>query len=70
MKQSDFDKNFIRRETPKTKFEDHEPSLNRYQKMAYTRWAKKYGYRTWQGYLTARQGYKWKDYTYLREHSP
>lgn len=69
MKQSDFGANFPVRKTPNITFEDHASSLNRYQKMAYSRWAKKYGYRTWEGYLTARHGYEWKDYQYLREHS-
>lgn len=49
-------------------FEDEE--FNQYQIMAYKRWANAYGYETWQGYVTARHGYEWKDYSFLRENSP
>jgi hypothetical protein len=47
-----------------------EGDFNKYQKMAFTRWGKKYGYRTWQGYVTARKNVEWKDYSWLRKHSP
>ena len=47
-----------------------ESDFNKYQKMAFGRWAKHYGYKSWQGYATSRKGIEWDDYSWLRKHSP
>ncbi len=51
-------------------FEEFDDRLTKYQKMAYTRWAKHFGYKSYQGYLTARYNFAWQDYSTLRERSP
>jgi len=45
-------------------------NLNQWQRASLTRWSRAYGYQTIEGYLTAKFGVEWKDYSYLREHSP
>lgn len=70
MKQSAFKSRYGGNKLSDMTFEEYDKTLNRYQKMAYTRWAHKYGYKSYQGYLTARHNFAWEDYRRLRDMSP
>lgn len=71
MKKDEFFSNTLSDEDkPDMYFEEYDEELSDKQKYAFKRWANAYNYRTYQGYLTARYGFQWKDYSFLREHSP